>query len=406
MKILIYSHDSYGLGHIRRSLSIATQVANDFPLAEQLLLTGSTQSHSYEIPDQLDYIKLPSITKRTDGEYCAGALKVPFDTVSEMRENIIFETVRHYKPDIFLVDKAPRGIGGEILRSLHYLKSESPHTKLVLGMRDIEDDPLDTKAAWEKSGVYALLEEIYDTIFLYGSQKIYDPVQEYGLSSRVGKKIISCGYIGRNIRGLHPKNEIRMGLKMKTEQLVVVTAGGGGDGFSTLETYLGMISSMGQAGRLNFDSLVVTGPMMSEENSKKLQSYQSEDLPLTLIDFTPDMLSYLNAADLVISMGGYNSFCEILTLNKRAIIVPRTKPRVEQLIRAECFSALGLVRMIHPKDLNPSRLANEVHAGLGSWQPVPPNEVGINLNGAVSASHALGRLFGEAQKLLQSENGI
>jgi len=404
MKILIYSHDSYGLGHIRRSLSIATQLAEDFPLAEQLLLTGSSQSHSYEIPYQLDYIKLPSISKSGGGEYCAGALEVPFDTVSEIRENIIFETVRHYNPDIFLVDKAAAGIRGEILRSLHYLKAESPHTQLVLGMRDIEDDPLVTKADWEINGVYHLLEEIYDHILLYGSREIYDPVQEYQLSREIGKKIISCGYIGRTVHALRPKHELRASLKMKTNLLVVVTAGGGGDGFKILETYLNMLSLMNRSGKLNFNSLVVTGPMMSEEDRRQLQSYQSEGLPLTLIDFTPDMLSYLNAADLVISMGGYNSFCEILTLKKRAIIIPRTKPRVEQLIRAKRFSDLGLVRMLHPEDLNPSRLADEVNTALTTWRPVPPNKAGIHLKGALKASHALGRLVGTAPKSLQLKN--
>ena len=45
-------------------------------------------------------------------------------------------------------------------------------------------------------------------------------------------------------------------------------------------------------------------------------------------------------------MGGYNTFCEVLSFDKRAVIVPRTVPRLEQWIRAKRAEELGLVRMI------------------------------------------------------------
>ncbi|MFQ5598092.1 MAG: glycosyltransferase family protein [Nitrospiria bacterium] len=371
-------------------------MAEDLPNAKQLLLTGSTQSHSYEIPDRLDYIKLPSITKSPDGVYSAGSLEVPFDTINSIRENMIFETVKYYKADLFLIDKAPAGIHGELMRSLQYLKSNHPKTKLVFGMRDIEDDPQVTRKTWEQNGVYSLLEEVYDTIFLYGSRTVYDPVQEYGLSENMGKKIISCGYIGRDLRSVRPVQNIRDSLKMKTDKLVVVTAGGGGDGFEMIDAYLEMLETAEKRSLSKFDSFVVTGPMMSEENKNRLKRHQVGGIPLTLIDFTPEMISYLNAADLVISMGGYNSFCEILSLHKRAIIIPRIVPRVEQLIRANRFSALGLIRMIHPDELAPERLLEEITTEIGRRNPVRPEDAGIQMNGASNASRAIGRLLNKA----------
>jgi predicted glycosyltransferase len=45
-------------------------------------------------------------------------------------------------------------------------------------------------------------------------------------------------------------------------------------------------------------------------------------------------------------MGGYNTFCEVLSFDKRAVIVPRTVPRLEQWIRASRAEELGLVRML------------------------------------------------------------
>ena len=256
-------------------------------------------------------------------------------------------------------------------------------------MRDIEDDALLVREEWKRGGVYPLLEEVYDAIFLYGSRDIYDPVYEYGLSRETCEKVISCGYIGRDT-SVRPSEQVRNELKMKTRKLIVVTVGGGGDGFNILSAYLEMLFL--HQSELSFDSLVVTGPLMDEEHRLYLQRYDMKGLPLALIDFTPDMMSYLNAADLIISMGGYNTFCEILSLNKQAIIIPRVKPRLEQLIRAKRFSDLGLVGMIHPDELSPERLWQEVNCSIKRSRPVRPKDVGVDLNGAVNVSRAIGRL--------------
>ncbi len=259
-------------------------------------------------------------------------------------------------------------------------------------MRDIEDDARMVRKEWKRGGVYTLLEDTYDAIFLYGSREVYDPVPEYGLSAKTGDKMISCGYIGRK-NSVRQKDKVRKELKMKTDCLIVVTTGGGGDGFDILSTYLEMLLSEYKDNTLNFDSLIVTGPLMSESERSHLKRYESMGAPLTMIRFTPDMPSYLNAADLVISMGGYNSFCEILSLKKRAIIIPRVKPRLEQLIRTECFVSKGLVRMIHPESLTSKRLLKGINSTLKGDDLVCPRDAGVGMEGAMNASRAIGRLL-------------
>jgi predicted glycosyltransferase len=58
----------------------------------------------------------------------------------------------------------------------------------------------------------------------------------------------------------------------------------------------------------------------------------------------------MERAAAVVAMGGYNTFCEILSLDKRALIVPRTRPRLEQHIRAVEAERLGLVRMLSDRE--------------------------------------------------------
>jgi tetratricopeptide (TPR) repeat protein len=72
-RLLLYSHDMYGLGHLRRTLAIAGQVAADLPKAHQLLITGSMVAGAFGLPPRLDMIKLPALSKRPSGQYTARA---------------------------------------------------------------------------------------------------------------------------------------------------------------------------------------------------------------------------------------------------------------------------------------------------------------------------------------------
>jgi predicted glycosyltransferase len=79
-------------------------------------------------------------------------------------------------------------------------------------------------------------------------------------------------------------------------------------------------------------------------------------------------MSYVSAADAVVSMGGYNTICEILSAEKPAIIVPRIKPSQEQFIRSQRMHDLGLLKSIHPEHLTPSVLIAQLFEVLDNLQ--------------------------------------
>jgi predicted glycosyltransferase len=121
------------------------------------------------------------------------------------------------------------------------------------------------------------------------------------------------------------------------------------------------------------------------------------------IEFSPQLLEYMAAADLVVSMGGYNTLVEILTLEKRALVIPRVHLDWEQLIRASLFERLGLIRMLHPDQLSPETLAAALLGALDD--PAPSRQrlqaIGLDLNGLDQVkAHAL-RLLGERGLLPQ-----
>lgn len=398
MLIMLYSHDSYGLGHIRRSLEIAQHLSERIPHASLIMLTGSMQAHAYALPERMEYIKLPALTKDAGGQYCSRLLPHTIDITLKLRQRIILESVRNLRPDILLVDKAPAGIRGELLPALQFLKTRLPSTRIILGMRDIEDHPDHVQAEWAKSGIMPLLKNTYHAILLYGSRTLYDPVKEYGLPRSVEKKVVTCGYVGRTQPSVS-REDTRRDLALRSDRLVLVTPGGGDDGYPLLKTYVTMLRKRFASRRPDFDTLIVTGPLMSPEQHRRLQQAASPELALTVLHFTPRLYEFLAAADLVVSMGGYNTVVEILTANQRGIIVPRIRPRLEQYIRAERLAAHGLIEMIHPDQLTPTSLFKAITQSLRQPRPPRPDDIGVPLNGGVNVSRAVSQLFLETQQL-------
>lgn len=397
MLIMLYSHDSYGLGHIRRSLEIAKHLSESIPHASLIMLTGSMQAHAYPLPERMEYIKLPALTKDAEGRYCSRLLPHTIDITSKLRQRIILESVRNLKPDLLLVDKVAAGIRGELLPALNFIKANLPATRIVLGMRDIEDHPDHVHAEWAKSGTLALLKNMYHAIFLYGSLSIYNPVTEYGLLPNIEKKLIPCGYVGRTQPKLS-RESIREQFKLQTDRLVLVTPGGGDDGYPLLKTYVAMLKKRFGSKRPTFDTLLVTGPLMAPRKRHRLQQAANAELALTVTDFTPRLYEYLTAADLIVSMGGYNTIVEILAANQRGIIVPRVHPRLEQCIRAERLAAKGLLDMIHPSQLTPNSLFQAITRSLQGPRPPRPQDIGVGFDGAANVSRAMKQLLGEGQR--------
>ena len=383
-RILLYSHDTYGLGHLRRSLSVAHQIARDIPGSHQLLLTGSMVAGAFSLPPRLDMVKLPALSKRSSGQYKSRALPLTLKQTLTWREQIILQAVVNFRPHLILVDKAPAGVHGELLPALRHLRTWSPGTKIVLGMRDIEDSPDVTSAEWEENETYTLLNDVYHRILFYGQREVFDPVQAYGMSPLATTKFVECGYVRRTAVSRKP-DAVRRELNIEDKPLVVVTVGGGGDGYEIVKIYLEMLAASNGP---SFHSVIVTGPLMPRAKRKALRKAVMGK-PVTLLEFTPDLTSYMKAADLIVSMAGYNTVCEILSLQKRALLIPRTRVRAEQRIRATALAGRGLVHMLLPEELTPKRLAVEIEAALVS--PCP--QVNLNLNALQNVSQAVSALL-------------
>jgi len=400
LKLLICTNETLGLGHLRRALRISAFLQAGLPDLSILLLTGSSMLHGFPLPPNVDTIKLPSLLKKSRREYTSKHLPLPFEEVKRLRERIILETALAYEPHLFLVDHRPVGVGGELLPTLRALNEGQPKAVSVMLFRDIILEPERIKAQWQELQAVGALEELYDEIWVCGCQSLFDPIKEYELSNSIAKKIRFCGYLGVE-RPVASTQETRHDLETAGKMFVLVTVGNGRDGFPVLDTYLRALEILPKKQELF--SLLVGGPDLPEAEQAVVRRRCEEmarirpERPVKFIEFSPQFLEYMAAADLVVSMGGYNTLVEVLSLEKRALIIPRVHLGWEQLIRASLFERLGLIRMLHPDQLSPERMAEALLAALHT----PPlsrdrlEAVGFDLNGLHQVKTHVLRLLGE-----------
>lgn len=337
-----------------------------------LALTGASAAGGDDLPPNLDTVKLPAVPKRRlyEGLPASGTPPLAFKNVMFAREAIARAAVEAFAPDLVVVDHAPAGLFRELAAALETLHAARPRPAIVLLMRDITFGPRQTRDLWRGEGVYDLLDRVYDRILVYGERSVFDPILEYGISPIAAAKTSFCGYLRPPVPR-RPPAAVRAELGIGQRPLAVATVGGGADGGALLRTYLGAVREAGAAAPASF---VVTGPLLGAADRAAIAALAAQAPATTLVPFTPDLVDYLHAADVVVTMGGYNAVCEAVVAGKRAIVVPRKAPE-EQRIRAERFARRGLATFLHPETLTEETLwraiARELNRGVSPSHRLP-----------------------------------
>ncbi len=336
-RILIYSHDTFGLGHLCRCRAIAHSLVEENRDLSVLILSGSPIIGSFDLRGRVDFVRVPGVIKLRNGEYTPLNLHIDIEETINLRASIIKHTADIFDPDLFLVDKEPLGLRGEVAETLHMLRERG--TPLVLGLRDVMDEPSLLEPEWQRKNVLPALKNLYDDIWVYGLPQICDPLAEISLPKAVREKITFTGYLRRA--------ETSSVAKLKDLPIrapyVLVTPGGGGDGEALIDWVL---KAYEYDPDLPYPALLVLGPFMHSEKQGEFLKRASKLSKVHMITFDAHMETLMARALGVVAMGGYNTFCEILSFDKRAIIVPRRVPRMEQYIRAARAQKLGLIAML------------------------------------------------------------
>lgn len=360
LRVMVYSHDTFGLGNIRRMLAVSNHLLRDIPGVSVLLVTGSPMIQEFRIQPGLDYIKLPCLSRTGRDQYSAKTLGTGIERLLQLRSGLILAAARDFAPDVVLIDKKPDGVKHELRQTLDYLKNTRPQCRIALVLRDILDCPSSTISSWQERGYFRTLREYFESVLVLGDPSVFDAAVEYRFPEDIRSMTRYCGYI----RHEAPKSMATALLRSRflangESRMVLVTPGGGEDGYALVRNY-----AEGTSRLRSTRSVIVCGPEMPAAQREAIAQTVARDRSVTVTEFTGEMLGHMAAVDCVVSMAGYNTMCEVLSLRKRSVTSPRVHPVKEQWIRGERLSSLGLTDAIHPDVLTAGNLMDAVNEQL------------------------------------------
>ncbi|MEZ6136399.1 MAG: hypothetical protein R3C53_16005 [Pirellulaceae bacterium] len=369
-RIAFYSHDTMGMGHLRRNMLIASALSSGRCQADTLLIAGTREAGFFAEQAGLDCVTLPALTKNRDGKYSARHYSWSLEETTRLRGRVIASTLLAFRPDILVVDKLPQGICNELQRTLKLVRSRI-QTHCILGLRDVLDEPEVAIREWASSNNDEIIEKYFDEVWVYGDPSVYDCRAEYQFAESTLERICFTGYLDQKARSsfaeLEPKSQ---------QPLALCVVGGGQDGVGLAQAFVEGGVPKGWRGE------VITGPFMPVSDKQQLiqtalKHCPAGSEPIKIIDQLVEADDYVSQADRVVAMGGYNSVMAVLSFRKPALIVPRTRPRAEQWIRAKRLSTAGLITTLHPNDLSP----RAIHDWLVQPDVAAPRQHNIDLAG-------------------------
>jgi predicted glycosyltransferase len=375
MKIVQYCQHVLGVGHYFRSLEIARALHRH----ELVLVTGGSPVE-VNLPRHVTEYRLPGL--QMDGAFTVIS---PTDTnralneVKEERKTLLYSLFEKSAPDLFLIELYPFGrksFGFEILPLLEAIhRGDFSSTKVFCSLRDILVEKKKQKTYEQR--VLDILNKYFDGLLVHADETLVSLSETFESADKIKIPLVYTGFVtprpkadgGKKVRS-------RLGLK-RDEVLVVASAGGGRVGEDLLRAVVEAYARL--TGEKGLRLCVFTGPFMAEPHFSALSDRVTSLPGVQLKRFTADFLSYLAAADLSVSMAGYNTCMNILATGVPSLVLPFAQNR-EQRIRAEKLAALGGLSLLQEEDLEPSRLATLMAEVLNSG--IRPVRVPVNLDGA------------------------
>ena len=384
-RILIYSHDTFGLGHLRRCRTIAHTLVEHYKGLRVLIVSGSPIIGSFDFKARVDFVRIPGVVKLGGGDYTALSSHTDLTQTLQMRSSIIEQTAKTFSPDLLIVDKEPLGLRGEVRSTIELLRAQGGRT--VLGLRDIMDDPVLLRQEWKNRGIPMDLDRLYDEIWVYGVPAMGDPLLGIDISPAARARMVYTGYLERHLPEL-----ARNPVEVPDEPFLLVTPGGGGDGETLVDWVL---RACEEHARPDLHLLIALGPFMSQSRRFSFERRAAALDNVQTLTFHPNIELLIARAAGIVAMGGYNTFCEILSLDKRALLVPRSVPRMEQTLRARRAEDLGLIDMLQGDGDRSSKVMAHALQSL-SHRPLPSTAGGLKLlSGATEVRNRVKALLTE-----------
>ncbi|MDV2990475.1 MAG: hypothetical protein N4J56_000129 [Chroococcidiopsis sp. SAG 2025] len=355
-KIMFYCQYLSGMGHLVRSSEIVQSLANYFQV---YFIIGGPQIQGFELPTQVEVIRLPALWLE-EGEFAAGSSPFTVEEVKEARKKILIAECDRIKPDCLITEFFPFGrhkLLFELIPLVEYIKATSPKTKIVSSLRDVIGKE---SAPEEDKTICDLMNRYFDLLLFHADSRFQTFSDSFARHKEIKAEIVHTGFVTQLPKiTFTPFDELWNEAGLDTVK-IVASIGGGRIGHEVLETLIRSSAILSQS--LPHVIKIFTGSFMPAEKVTHLRKLASDRDNIQIETYTPQLLEYMQTADISVSLGGYNTTMNILSTGVRAIVVPIGHEQVdkEQLHRTRKLEKLGLIDSIQPQDLSPLSLSNKI----------------------------------------------
>ena len=380
MKIIFYCQYVWGMGHLVRSLEFARALAG-----HDVTLIAGGQKVDIDLPDHVQLVRLPVLymdekfTRLISGEPGQSV-----EQVQHARKKALYELFEEIKPDFLVVELYPFGrsiFAFELEPLLEDIRRGAlGDVKAICSLRDILVEKKDP--AYHEKRVLKKLNRYFDALLVHSDAGLQKLDETFSRADDIRIPLVHTGFI---VQQADPDagRILRRELKLETgEKLVVASAGGGRSGFPLLTRLLDACELLD--GHLRYRLEVFCGPFMDQDEFETLCKRAAPGRRIRR--YTKRFLDYLTAADLSVSLAGYNTCMNLLVTKVPALVVPYARQQ-EQPMRAEKLSKFLPLRVLYEADMQPAGLCRHMVDML--QQSRPAEQVPIDLHGAANSARVL-----------------
>lgn len=383
-RLLLYCQHSLGMGHWVRAMTLANALSREFCVT--FLNGGRAPDHKAETGD-LEMLNLPPLGMGEDHQLYSQDERYSVKDALAMRRHLILDTYATLRPQVVLIELFPFGrkkLAGELLPLLKAARRDRHTRPLVLcSLRDImvnarkDQSRHDERARW-------ITDRYFDGLLVHADPRFARLEDSFKPRHPLQTPLLYTGFVapGRIQAAIRPP---RCG--------VLVSAGGGMVGAPLFQAAI-------QAHAINWEferlpMTIVAGPFLPETDWQELSAQAQGVAGLTLLRSVPAMQPLLDAHSVSVSQCGYNTVMDILESRTPALVVPFVRGQEdEQIQRAQKLAQLGLVKTLHPAQLDGQCLAEQIFQ-LRDFSPDP---AGLDLAGADNTVSLIQTLLASKQE--------
>jgi predicted glycosyltransferase len=395
MKIIFYCQYSWGMGHLVRSLEFARALSD-----HDVTLIAGGQEVDVDLPDHVRLLRLPVLYM--DEKYTRlipGAPGQSVDQIRQERKRTIYSLMEKLQPDLFVVELYPFGrsmFGFELEPLLADIREgRLGRVQAVCSLRDILVEKKDPSAYEER--VIQKLNRHFDALLIHSDPEILRLEETFSRVADIDMPVVYTGFITQQTDVANGKRLRRELALSSAQKLVVASAGGGRSGYRLLASVIDACELLRD--RLPVRLEVFAGPFMENEEFRDLADRTSAGFRIRR--YTKRFLDYLYAADLSVSLAGYNTCMNLLVTRVPALVYPYSRQQ-EQPLRANKINALLPMKILNTADIQPARLSGHMDQLL--HHPENKAASSVDFDGAANAARFLIRWVDESRESAKIQN--